>query len=272
MILTSRLAGAQSADGRGGYAVPDPQHHGSSGALPSNFRAPSPSPAVPLLKSALKQGVDGGGSNSTRAAVLTDDEDDNDEDDDVEDDKGGPATSFLPPLQQSPRPSTQTDGQHKPVNRKKKKTKMTKKVVAKGRQPASVGFDKEKFSSELFAASGVRIDDLTSSTTAPLHGNLHHHHPRPPNNHHHHGHSSNSNSKPEDRDGSHQHHLSLLCHTLRENTLLLRDDRVGENDRRLVQLASITCALEGKHRELFCVKEVGWKDMVSSLESKALMF
>ena len=99
---------------------------------------------------------------------------------------------------------------------------MKKKKRSKRRPATTVLFDKANFVSDLFAAVGVRVDDL----------------------HYHHGRVSEQQAD------------SAVEHTLRENSLLQRDQRSLEQDRKLAQLASITSALEGKHRELFCVKEV----------------
>ena len=131
-----------------------------------------------------------------------------------------------------------------------KKGKKKKKTRSKSHSVTAALFDKAKFAANLFAAVGVRVDDLPPSSHSIS--------SRPPPQRHEHTNYLHASS------GRHHHHGRVseqqpdpaVEHTLKENSLLQRDRRISEQDRKLAQLAVVMSALEGKHRELFCIKEV----------------
>ena len=217
-LLSARLAAARSASSSVDYASPSP---------PRSLRAAAAPPqgsgrAVPSPLSAEEQG-------------------DSDEDDQEGQGEGGQnsgaATSFLPPVH-SPRAA--------PVAPRKRAGKKRARAVGPGERPAAIDlFDRERFSAALFAACGVRVDgeDLTAAAAAGFR--------RPPLR------SNPSVSVPVPRSVSEE--PAGPPHSLQPNALLLPrgDGRAEQGDRGLAQLALLACALEGQHRQLLCVREVG---------------
>ena len=217
-LLSARLAAARSASSSVDYASPSP---------PRSLRAAAAPPqgsgrAVPSPLSAEEQG-------------------DSDEDDQEGQGEGGQnsgaATSFLPPVH-SPRAA--------PVAPRKRAGKKRARAVGPGERPAAIDlFDRERFSAALFAACGVRVDgeDLTGAAAAGFR--------RPPLR------SNPSVSVPVPRSVSEE--PAGPPHSLQPNALLLPrgDGRAEQGDRGLAQLALLACALEGQHRQLLCVREVG---------------
>ena len=227
-LLSARLAAARSASSSVDYASPSP---------PRSLRAAAAPPqgsgrAVPSPLSAEEQG-------------------DSDEDDQEGQGEGegrgrggqnsGAATSFLPPVH-SPRAAPVA-----PRKRAgKKRARARARAVGPGERPAAIDlFDRERFSAALFAACGVRVDgeDLTAAAAAGFR--------RPPLR------SNPSVSVPVPRSVSEE--PAGPPHSLQPNALLLPrgDGRAEQGDRGLAQLALLACALEGQHRQLLCVREVG---------------
>lgn len=99
-------------------------------------------------------------------------------------------------------------------------------------------FDLSIYESTLQTLMGI---DEPPSTATPHHHN-HRHQQRPTTTHHH--------STPSPLDLQHQ-----LLASLRVNTLLVSDENTPTHDARLVQLTQLVCSLEGKYRELSCIKE-----------------
>jgi len=106
-------------------------------------------------------------------------------------------------------------------------------------------FDLSTYESKLRTIMG--IDEHSHPT--PHHNFLHHHHHSHPNHHH------QQSTTPHHSSPSHDLHQQLLA-ALRVNTLLVSDDSTPTHDARVVQLTQLVCSLEGKYRELSCIKEV----------------
>ena len=227
-LLSARLAAARSASSSADYASPSP-------SPPRSLRAAAAPPqgsgrAVPSPLSAEEQGDS--------------DEDDQEGEGEGDEEGGrnsGAATSFLPPVH-SPRAAPVA-----PRKRAgKKRARARARAVGPGERPAAIDlFDRERFSAALFAACGVRVDgeDLTGAAAAGFR--------RPPLR------SNPSVSVPVPRSVSEE--PAGPPHSLQPNALLLPrgDGRAEQGDRGLAQLALLACALEGQHRQLLCVREVG---------------
>ena len=221
-LLSARLAAARSASSSADYASPSP---------PRSLRAAAPPQgsgrAVPSPLSAEEQGDS--------------DEDDQEGQGGEGGQNSGAATSFLPPVH-SPRAAPAA-----PRKRAgKKRARARARAVGPGERPVAIDlFDRERFSAALFAACGVRVDgeDLTGAAAAGFR--------RPPLR------SNPSVSVPVPRSVSEE--PAGPPHSLQPNALLLPrgDGRAEQGDRGLAQLALLACALEGQHRQLLCVREVG---------------
>lgn len=138
------------------------------------------------------------------------------------------------------------------TNESLKEKKGKKKKRQRGQSASSILFDRAKFEAELFAISGVKVDDSISS-------HLHHHHPAPQNTSPREQRKLSQQPAPHHAHNHHQQQISQHggpTHNLRENTLLLRDEKTSEQDEKLANLAALACSLEGKQRELSSVKEV----------------